>query len=210
MIQPTKKVTYIDWVGVYEGAVSEEICDMLLSTFDNYSKSGKTVEGQTGLGVNKANKNSEDLNIAAYSELEEECELIAGAIDACYQEYLQEYPEINMFMASHVMSVLQIQKYPNNNRGGYHTFHCEAGHLKSSDRVMTYAVYLNDIKEGGETEFLSQKFRYKPRKGDVVLFPAYFTHGHRGNVVLSDEDKYILTGWYVFEDSPIFSEEGSN
>jgi hypothetical protein len=55
-------------------------------------------------------------------------------------------------------------------------------------------VYLNDIVEGGETEFLHQRKRIKPKKGTVLLFPPYFTHTHRGNPPLSNE-KYAITGW---------------
>ena len=41
-------------------------------------------------------------------------------------------------------------------------------------------VYLNDVTEGGETEFLYQKCRFKPKKMWIV-WPAQFTHVHRGN-----------------------------
>jgi hypothetical protein len=197
---------YLDWIGVYDNAVPSEVCDKLIKLFERYSEKGLTVQGTTGQGINKINKNSEDLNIAAFSELSAESQEIAGLIDDCYARYQNQYPPVNMFVDRHLMSVLQIQKYYNENCGGYHSFHCEAGNIKSSDRVTTYMLYLNDVEEGGETEFLSQKVRIKPKKGTVVIWPAYFTHGHRGNVVLSEEDKYILTGWYIFENSPMFSD----
>jgi hypothetical protein len=55
-------------------------------------------------------------------------------------------------------------------------------------------AYLNDVEEGGETEFLYQKKRVKPVKNRVVVWPAGFTHTHRGNPPLSNA-KYIITGW---------------
>ena len=57
------------------------------------------------------------------------------------------------------------------------------------------ALFLNDVDEGGELEFLHQGIRIKPRKGDFVVWPAYFTHLHRGNPPLKDE-KWIVTGWF--------------
>jgi len=36
--------------------------------------------------------------------------------------------------------------------------------------------------------------RVKPKKGRLILFPAGFTHTHRGNPPL-DGEKYIITGW---------------
>ena len=54
-------------------------------------------------------------------------------------------------------------------------------------------VYMNDVDEGGETEFLYQQKKIKPKTGRVVIFPASFTHQHRGNPPMSN--KYIITGW---------------
>jgi len=56
---------------------------------------------------------------------------------------------------------------------------------------------LNDVEEGGETEFLYLKKRFKPIRDRLLIFPAGFTHTHRGNPPLSG-DKYILTGWVEF------------
>jgi len=44
---------------------------------------------------------------------------------------------------------------------------------------------------------LYQKRRVKPEQGTICIFPAGFTHVHRGNPPLSG-DKYIATGWYEF------------
>ena len=61
-------------------------------------------------------------------------------------------------------------------------------------RTWTTMIYLNDVKEGGETEFLYQLKRIKPKKGTICIFPAGYTHVHRGNTPFSGE-KYIMTGW---------------
>ena len=61
--------------------------------------------------------------------------------------------------------------------------------------MVAWMVYLNDVEEGGETEFLYQSLRIKPKANMAVLWPGSFTHIHRGNPPLSG-DKYILTGWF--------------
>ena len=53
---------------------------------------------------------------------------------------------------------------------------------------------MNDVEEGGETEFLYQSFRVKPKAGTLILFPSFFTHTHRGNPPLKGV-KYLATGW---------------
>jgi len=80
---------------------------------------------------------------------------------------------------------------------GYHVWHCEADKREHQNRVLVWTVYLNDNFEAGETEFLYQQYRYKPKMGDVVIFPAAFTHTHRGNPPIGGT-KYIITGWLEF------------
>ena len=76
---------------------------------------------------------------------------------------------------------------------GYHFWHCENAAMKARNRILAFMVYLNDVTEGGETEFLYQKCRFKPEKNTMLVWPAQFTHVHRGNPPLSN-DKYIITG----------------
>ena len=57
-------------------------------------------------------------------------------------------------------------------------------------------LYLNDVKEGGETEFYHQNLKVPPTQGSLVIFPAYFTHLHKGHVPISN-DKYILNLWLL-------------
>ena len=83
--------------------------------------------------------------------------------------------------------------------GGYHIWHYENDAMSVASRILTWTIYLNDVEEGGETEFLYQHKRVKAEKGNILIFPASFTHTHRGNPPISG-DKYILTGWWnLFE-----------
>ena len=95
---------------------------------------------------------------------------------------------------------INIQKYPKA-KGGYPHWHSEQfpqqGHNEALHRVVLYMFYLNDVEEGGETEFYYQNKRVKPKKGTMVIAPAGFTHSHRGNMPKS-HDKYIATSWIMF------------
>ena len=65
---------------------------------------------------------------------------------------------------------------------------------KSFLRCMVFLFYLNDVEEGGETEFLYQDLKVKPKAGSLVVFPPYYTHAHRGNPVIKG-NKYIINTW---------------
>tara|TARA_Y100000593_G_C4250524_1_gene306930 strand:- start:3 stop:821 length:819 start_codon:yes stop_codon:yes gene_type:complete len=90
----------------------------------------------------------------------------------------------------------QIQQYKKG-EGHYSGWHCEysPSSLEQASRSLIYLFYLNDVEEGGETEFYNQKIKVKPKAGRLVIFPAYFTHIHKGHVPISN-DKYIITSMY--------------
>ena len=57
--------------------------------------------------------------------------------------------------------------------GGYHVFHSEASGWYNSTRVLAWMIYLNDLPDeddGGETEFLNQKCRFKPKKNMGLIW----------------------------------------
>lgn len=95
---------------------------------------------------------------------------------------------------------LQVQKYIKGS-GGYPHWHSEnypqdpTG--EALHRVLAFQFYLNDVAEGGETEFFYQERKVEAKAGRMVVFPAGFTHTHRGNVPQSN-DKYIITSWVLF------------
>ena len=56
--------------------------------------------------------------------------------------------------------------------------------------------------DAGETEFFHQKIKVKPQKGLTIIWPAEWTHTHRG-IVSPTQTKYIMTGWYNFVDDDV-------
>jgi len=95
---------------------------------------------------------------------------------------------------------LNIQRYERG-RGGYPHWHSEvfpqSQGTEALHRVLFVMVYLNDVDEGGATEFFYQGLSVQPQAGRVVIAPAGFTHSHRGCVPHS-HDKYIATTWVLF------------
>ena len=66
----------------------------------------------------------------------------------------------------------------------------------SRNRSLAWMIYLYDVEEGGETEFLYQQLKIKPKRNTFVIWSGSFTHLHRGNPPISGT-KYILTGWFT-------------
>jgi len=79
--------------------------------------------------------------------------------------------------------------------GGYHIWHSEHG-LSFPYRTLATMTYLNTFPKGeGETEFLQQGIKIVPKRGMALVWPASFTHTHRGNPPYS-QNKYTITSWF--------------
>lgn len=120
--------------------------------------------------------------------------MLIDRIKEGYMDYLKEY-SILAESEQHGIYNIKIQKTEPG--GGFHKWHFESNGRLASNRIIAYTLYLNDVKLGGETEFLYQKRRVNATEGTLVLFPANFTHTHRGNPPLSGT-KYIITGWIEY------------
>lgn len=187
-----------NFIEVYKGAFSNEYCDNLIQCFKNAEESGLTVNRQDHDGAPKINKEDLAFYIPSYpmqhasaSLMEEFTRVFWGE---CYKQYAEKYSILNT-VAQHTAYSIKLQKTQPGQ--GYHVWHCESANRELSNRLLTWSVYLNDDFEAGETEFLYQHYRYKPSKGDCIIFPAAFTHTHRGNPPIGG-DKYIITGWVEF------------
>ena len=75
-------------------------------------------------------------------------------------------------------------------------YHYESGSINSCERILVYMTYLNDC-EGG-TRFLYQGLDVIPKKGKTIIWPAGFTHTHKG-VIDHNYEKWIATGWIVMD-----------
>ena len=76
---------------------------------------------------------------------------------------------------------------------GFYAWHVDSAYGEA-DRAIAFITYLNDVTDGGGTEFYHQRQVAAPRKGNTVIFAAGLTHVHRG-VVSPTQHKYICTGW---------------
>ena len=182
-----------DLIRRYSGAFSKDDCDKIIKGIkffeDNhllfYDRTYLTSEDHKVVNV------SHDYDFSASSRIGNE---ILPKVKPCVDEYLQAFAVLNKkkFLL-HDIKLKQIQA-----GGGFHTWHYETGALEVAARQFVIQVYLNDDFEGGETEFLYQQRREKAVAGDVLIFPASFTHTHRGNPPLGGS-KYIATSWGIIQ-----------
>lgn len=69
-----------------------------------------------------------------------------------------------------------------------------------ADRYLVFLWYLNDVAEGGETEFPDLHLTVAARTGRLLMFPPYWMYQHAGLPPRSG-DKYILSTYMLFSRS---------
>jgi hypothetical protein len=187
------KVTHNQFIGIYENVLSKDTCKNIIELFEDDLKNKVNMSGDKQFSKDKMERHDLSKLYLSNQLNNKIVETVNQALEKSIILYSNEFWIVRQLKATSID--IKLQKTPP--RGGYHVWHCEQGTKEDSDRVLAWTVYLNDIPDGeGETEFLWQGLRVQPKAGTVSIFPASFTHTHRGNPVYSC-DKYIATGWYT-------------
>lgn len=197
------RTLYKDFIGMYENVYPDGFCSHVISEFERLITNGVCGNRQDSEGVSKRMKedyfyflNLRNHNLSTFNDIDP-TQLFFDGLQKCYEEYVKEYDilqDLNVKCTS-----VKVQKTVPG--AGYHVWHCEQGNGESANRALTYILYLNSLNDNcaGETEFLYQKMRIPPQENTMVIWPAAYTHPHRGNVVHGDNSKYIITGWFYLD-----------
>jgi len=205
------KIEYKEFVGFYRGIFPAGYCQHLIDEFNRLEKNNVGLSRQESEDALKHVKNdhqisinlrNHDLNLFKWNDdTDEKCwdpsDLFFEGLQKCYNEYSTEYSIIRKMGNIRATTIKMQRTGPG---GGYHVWHSEQGEGPQANRAVVYMLYLNDLDgEGGETEFLYQKMRIKPEENLMLIWPAAYTHAHRGNPVLGETHKYIVTGWFYYD-----------
>ena len=178
--------------------MTTQLCDEIINVYENTVKTQPSHVQKSDVGdLREFNPMYRDDRFICLDEAapwsSELPKLVNEHISRALYEYFEYFPVLNTAESALYSIRQKLQK--TDVAGGFHVWHYENGHIDSVHRMLAWTIYLNDVPEGGETEFLYQSERVKPVKGRTVIFPAGFMHTHRGNPPISNE-KYILTGWF--------------
>lgn len=180
---------------IEQSYISNQTCETLIDLFKNSSKSYGTVWRNNIDGAVDINeKSSTECN---YDVQNENLKDYLKELQLVLEEYIKKYPYCNSYSPFTIKEHIKIQHYSPGQ--GYVAYHTERGSATpiNSSRHLVFMTYLNTVTDGGGTEFFHQKLITSAEQGKTLIWPADWTHTHRG-IVSPTQEKYIITGWYNF------------
>ena len=172
-----------------------DIVKYFKNTPDKFKNKGH-VFNYGGRRINKKVKDSLDLPIST-KQLSPPFKNYRDNLQDCLEKYLIRYPEPNSLDRFNINDDYNIQYYKP--KGGFKKWHSERGGLLDVNRILVFMTFLNDAPGGG-TMFKYQNLTVPAKKGLTLICPTDFTHTHKGQISKTYE-KYIITGWFTFNNS---------
>ena len=178
--------------------INNSLCNELVVYFEN--NQGKLHQGATGQNstVNLDAKNRIDLRISPKEVNLPENKVLKMYFDnlfECYKDFSNEWPYLKIIGRHLNIPSFNIGRYETGQH--YQAIHCERAGLGTLHRLFAFMTYLNDVEEGGTTYFDNYNLEIQPKKGLTLIWPAEWTHTHRGNKVIKGT-KYMITGHLCF------------
>ena len=198
-----------DLIYVKENVLDHEFCRDLIYKFNSDKRkfqgtTGST--GATGTAVSRLNlslKKCLDLRITGLKEWNKEDKMLCKSFNKNVVDYFQytykfspRGEDNNTVFGDGIRNFRDrgylMRSYEKSD--GYFHWHNDFSLDKQYGfRMLTLIWYLNDVEEGGETEFVDGTL-VKPKTGQVLIFPTSWYMAHRGRMPISNK-KYIITSW---------------
>ena len=194
-----REIKLEQFIGIFPNVIDTTICSEFIKYFNAISEAGLTMSSMDiaypdPQDLRKLGSVRKDEVVHIPSGLPISCfpngmaQSIWSKISECYTIYNNKY-NIDKQWASHSFNICRVLP-----TGGYHGWHHEHT-FYDSGRILAWMIILEAPERGGGTEFLHQSVNIEPRVGQLTMWPAGFTHKHRGNPPLEGQKTY-LTGWF--------------
>ena len=187
-----------NFIEVYDNALSKDECKSIIDFFDSTRRCEDSSEflckkdGMTAARVDKNVKDSTDVAMTFNHANHTVNQIIMNSLASNLKKYVARHSELKLISTWGILDSYNIQKYEPNE--GYYALHCENSDVDTNKRVLVWMFYLNSVTDDGGTYFSNYDLTLDAVEGRLVIWPAYWTHFHKG-IVSTSQEKYIATGW---------------
>jgi 2OG-Fe(II) oxygenase superfamily len=176
-----------DFIAVVKNGVPDNICDMVISEYDNsdewkYSTVG--VENVPNLEI----RNVQSIFISQYTSSYRK--FLNDKLFECARQSVEKYYNCDPRLYVREYSGFELLRYE---PGGFYKEHIDESTILK--RTISCSLSLNSGFEGGEWSFFDGEYELKTEKGDVVLFPSNFCFPHKIKPIISGKRYSVITWW---------------
>jgi hypothetical protein len=185
------RVDITDFIHVYEDGLDSNVCEYLISQFENNQNLHERVDNDykpsfTQMNITENRELSSEFNDAHNHVISKTFEL---------RNRYYEFVDKRVFPETHAFEQFRLKKY-NSDGNDMFDVHVDVQDYATSRRYLAFLWYLNDVETGGDTVF--KDFIVHPKQGRVLIFPPLWMFPHKGEPPLSGP-KYILSGYLHYK-----------
>ena len=176
-----------DWIAIYDNAIPDEFCDECITLFEdsNTRKSEHTAYWR------RCSEFSQIDSSNLWNQLR-------SLIKNTYDKYRNEH-NCGVLNSANMIEAPNVYRYDvDADKPNIFNTHSDNWNFPTATRQLSVIIYLNDVAEGGETNFVDLNIQVAPKKGRILLFPSFFNYMHKGEAPVSNS-KYIIVSWIHFD-----------
>lgn len=180
------------YIQVFDAAFSPALCEKLIRSFDSLER----FQRPNGRGVRPGHERSAwtELNLDPLSDAAFRAMILENMHRHAALYNLALNQPITLPLTDRI-SELVMKRYRTTGDQGFQLHFDALG--DKANRYLVFLWYLNDVADGGRTEFPELGISVQAKAGRLVIFPPYWMFQHIGQPPVSN-DKYILSSYFLF------------
>ena len=193
-----------DYCVYIEDHMPKNICNDVVNLFE----SADTADIERRTTPNNIPRLSQ-LNFTKKSYLNEElfkvvCNYLLSAVD----HYKHNIKSFYAFAPRNLyFEHFRIKRYISEDEDQFDT-HVDVTNVLDECRYLSFMWYLNDVIDGGETEFTELDFKIQPKAGALIMFPPIWMFPHKGHLLNSGK-KYLLSTYLLYPEAAVNDKRSS-
>ena len=190
------------YIKIYDDVIDADSCNLLIGKFESAEEDQyeevRQAERDKAIAFTQINLvNNDDWTTVQNGMLE------------VFQDYIMHYIndcniQPKQWPTTYGYEAIRIKRYLDNDYDRFDP-HVDVMNYETSRRFLAFFIYLNDVDEGGETQFVQLTkpgthipLKIKPQQGRLLMFPPQWMYYHAGLKPVSNS-KYLIHSYCHYD-----------
>ena len=180
--------TLKDYIKIYDNICDKELCDEIVQLFESQEEHHVYIDRLKRPTFTEMNISQRyAAKDVAWMGFQKQVQSKFVEAVSTYMDEMDIGPD---FPAKYAFEEFRVKRYRTNS-GDEFADHVDVGDYNSARRFLVCFLYLNDVEEGGTTDFPKINYAITPKCARILVFPPNWMYRHAGRPVTKGT-KYIL------------------